>query len=68
MKSECGVLEKELLCRCRRTGQERSSLHHEAAGRSALPGTGDGQERVEACKEGKLQNGRDRFRSKRRWK
>lgn len=41
------MLEEQLLCRCRkRRDQERSSLHHETAGRSALPGTGDGQERV----------------------
>jgi hypothetical protein len=39
------VLEKQLLCRCRKDEtKERSSLHHETAGRSALSGTGDGQE------------------------
>ena len=33
MRNECGVLEKQLQCRCRK---ERSSLHHEMAGRSTL--------------------------------
>jgi hypothetical protein len=66
-ENECGVLEKLLLCRCRKTRQgAKQPASRDGGEERAARGTGDSQERVEACKV-KLQNGRDRFRSKRRW-